>query len=232
MILKIALPGRPLPLPASAIYKSYEVVRTFWFEYRGARYVIRQGETLVGRGDECTLQVDDVAVSRQHVMVRRMGDIVTLTDLGSSNGTFVNGEPLLGSLSLRAGDIVTMGKSELLLGARDSIESAIPPGIEILEQRRMPPQAEISTEPEFSTVAVLESHVKSRAPAEDESQLAWMIRKSVDHLLGSLQNRGLEMGPDHSSRLDAVVTDVATWLADGSFREWAADVKRRLGTAP
>ncbi|HEY6561629.1 MAG TPA: FHA domain-containing protein, partial [Polyangiaceae bacterium] len=61
-------------------------MRTFWFEYRGARYVIRQGETLVGRGDECTLQVDDVAVSRQHLMVRRSGDIVTLTDLGSSNG--------------------------------------------------------------------------------------------------------------------------------------------------
>jgi pSer/pThr/pTyr-binding forkhead associated (FHA) protein len=204
-------------------------VRTFWFEYRGARYVIRQGETLVGRGDECTLQVDDVAVSRQHLMVRRTGDILTLTDLGSSNGTIVNGQPLLGSRSLRTGDRVTLGKSELLLGARESIESTVPPGIEILEQRRMPSQAEISTEPEFSTVAVLESLIKSRAAAEDTLQLAWMIRKSVDHLLAGNRSRGAALGPEYAERLESVVIEAESWVADGSFAEWAKSVRLQLG---
>jgi pSer/pThr/pTyr-binding forkhead associated (FHA) protein len=204
-------------------------VRTFWFEYRGARYVIRQGETLVGRGDECTLQVDDVAVSRQHLMVRRSGDIVTLTDLGSSNGSIVNGQPLLGTRTLRAGDRVTIGKSELLLGARDSIESTVPPGIEILEQRRMPSQAEISTEPEFSTVAVLESLVKNRDGAEDPLQLAWMVRKSVEHLLVGIRNRGADLGPEHRARLRSVVGEAESWVNDGSFAEWAAEIRRKIG---
>ncbi|HMJ13040.1 MAG TPA: FHA domain-containing protein [Polyangiaceae bacterium] len=206
-------------------------MRTFWFEYRGARYVIRQGETLVGRGDECTLQVDDVAVSRQHLMVRRTGDIVTLTDLGSSNGSIVNGQPLLGTRSLRSGDRVMIGKSELLLGSRDSIESTVPPGIEILEQRRMPSQAEISTEPEFSTVAVLESLIKNREAAEDTVQLAWMIRKSVDHLLAGIGNRGMELGPEHCSRLLHVVQEAESWISDGSFADWAKDVRDKLGSA-
>lgn len=190
--------------------------------------MIRQGETLVGRGDECTLQVEDLAVSRQHLMVRRQGDVVTLTDLGSSNGSFVNGAPLLGTRTLRAGDVVTLGKSELVLGAQESIESAIPPGIEILEQRRMPSQAEISTEPEFSTVAVLESLAKSRESAEDPLQLAWMIRKSIDHLLSSTQARGLSLGPDHSARLERVAGEAAAWVSDGSFDEWLGETVRQL----
>lgn len=204
-------------------------MRTFWFEYRGARYVIRQGETLVGRGDECTLQVDDVAVSRQHLMVRRSGDIVTLTDLGSSNGSIVNGQPLLGTRTLKPGDRVTIGKSELSLGVRDSIESTVPPGIEILEQRRMPSQAEISTEPEFSTVAVLESLVKNRGAAEDPLQLAWMVRKSVDHLLAGMQNRGAGLGPEHRTRLRSVVVEAESWITDGSFAEWSAEIRRKIG---
>lgn len=203
-------------------------MRAFWFEYHGARYVIRQGETLVGRGDECTLQVDDVAVSRQHLMVRRSGDLVSLTDLGSSNGSFVNGEPLLGTRTLRPGDVVTVGNSELSLGSRDSVESAIPPGIEILEQPRMPSQAEISTEPQFSTIAVLESLIKSKSSAEDRFQLAWMIRSSVEHLLSSTKNRGIVIGPEHALRLRTIAAEVETWLADGSFASWAAEVRQRL----
>jgi pSer/pThr/pTyr-binding forkhead associated (FHA) protein len=203
-------------------------VRTIWFEYRGARYVIRQGETLVGRGDECTFQVDDVAVSRQHLLVRRSGDVVTLLDLGSSNGSFVNGAPMLGTRTLRAGDLITIGKTELLLGARDSIESTVPPGIEILEQRRMPSQAEISTEPEFSTVAVLESLVSSRDSAEDLLQLAWMVRKSIDHLLEGIGARGIGLGPEHSVRLLAVVNEAESWVSDDAFAEWASQTRRRL----
>jgi hypothetical protein len=124
--------------------------------------------------------------------------------------------------------VVTLGKSELVLGAQTSIESAIPPGIEILESRRMPSQAEISTEPEFSTVAVLESLAKSRESAEDPLQLAWMIRKSIDHLLGSMQARGLSLGPDHASRLEKVAIEAASWPPDGSFDEWLVETARRL----
>jgi pSer/pThr/pTyr-binding forkhead associated (FHA) protein len=203
-------------------------VRTFWFEYCGARYVIRQGETLIGRGDECTFQVDDPAVSRQHLMVTRTEEVVTLTDLGSSNGSFVNGEPLLGTRTLRAGDMITIGKSELVLGARDSIESAVPPGIEILEQRRMPSQAEISTEPEFSTVAVLESLVKSYGSAEDPQQLAWMLRRSVEHLLRSTSARRISIGPEHRQRIAAVIAEAEGWITDDSFAEWAAAMRARL----
>jgi pSer/pThr/pTyr-binding forkhead associated (FHA) protein len=203
-------------------------VRAFWFEYRGARYVIRPGETLVGRGDECTLQMEDSAVSRQHMMVQRAADAVTVIDLGSSNGTFVNGQPLLGSRKLRPGDVVTIGKSELVLGARDNIESNVPPGIEILEQRRMPSQTEISTEPELSTIAVLESLASSLGGAEDPVQLAWMIRKSIDHLLAKFESRKLELAPDQADRLQSVIAAVVSRAGDSSFTSWARAVEQRL----
>ena len=57
----------------------------------GRRYKLGDGEYVIGRRSDCQIFVPDMRVSRQHARLWRDGDGWTLEDLGSNNGTFVNG---------------------------------------------------------------------------------------------------------------------------------------------
>ncbi|HEX6983954.1 MAG TPA: FHA domain-containing protein, partial [Planctomycetaceae bacterium] len=56
--------------------------------------VILSDTTLVGRSRSCGLQIASAAVSRKHCEIRLNGESVSVIDLGSSNGTFVDAERL------------------------------------------------------------------------------------------------------------------------------------------
>jgi hypothetical protein len=71
------------------------------------------GPLLVGRDPECDLLVDDAAVSGRHLHLRRSGENWTLTDLGSRNGTRVNGWRV-SSVRLRRGDRIEIGGSRFV----------------------------------------------------------------------------------------------------------------------
>ena len=73
-----------------------------------ARYEIPVGETTIGRSEACNIVVDDGAVSKRHARLRRADDQLALEDLGSANGTFVNGERTAATL-LSAGDELSLG---------------------------------------------------------------------------------------------------------------------------
>jgi hypothetical protein len=75
---------------------------------------LRPGETLIGRSALCHVTIEDPMVSRQHsrIMVREGGAV--LEDLGSRNGTFVNGHAINGSHQLSDGDRVRVGTLELV----------------------------------------------------------------------------------------------------------------------
>jgi pSer/pThr/pTyr-binding forkhead associated (FHA) protein len=77
---------------------------------RGETFALRD-ELTVGRGGGCGIVLDDSFVSQVHARVfRRDGDI-WVEDLGSRNGTLVNGHPLAGAQRLRRGDTVQFGKT-------------------------------------------------------------------------------------------------------------------------
>ena len=59
-----------------------------------------------------SFQVDDSTVSQRHAMVRPADEGVMIYDLGSANGTTVDGEALTGSL-LKSGDVIKLGDAEL-----------------------------------------------------------------------------------------------------------------------
>jgi len=70
------------------------------------------GERRVGRSRNCEIRVDDDSVSRVHAaFVWRDGEPL-VEDLGSSNGTFVNGERILRAHAVRPGDVVQFGSLE------------------------------------------------------------------------------------------------------------------------
>jgi predicted component of type VI protein secretion system len=76
----------------------------------GSAYEIGQGATL-GRGD-VEIRLEDPFASTRHARIERQGGVLVLEDLGSTNGTFLNGEPLGGPQPLHPGDRIRIGDSE------------------------------------------------------------------------------------------------------------------------
>lgn len=76
----------------------------------GLVLVLEEGISTVGRDPEVALRIaDEPTVSRRHAEIERVGDRVVLRDLGSTNGTFVNGVRVQGEVELRPGDRVQFG---------------------------------------------------------------------------------------------------------------------------
>jgi pSer/pThr/pTyr-binding forkhead associated (FHA) protein len=74
-----------------------------------------KGEFVFGRGPECHIRPNSDWVSRQHCLLRVEADAVSLRDLGSSNGTLVNGQLVTGELRLHDGDYLQLGPLVLQL---------------------------------------------------------------------------------------------------------------------
>lgn len=82
----------------------------------GERIPLGDQTAVIGRVDECTVTLDDPKVSRRHAEIRPAGDGYRLIDLGSTNGTEVNGRPVTEQV-LAEGDRIRIGDSVLVFEA-------------------------------------------------------------------------------------------------------------------
>ena len=78
-------------------------------EQKGRRHLLTADELTVGRAAGCTLTLDDNYVSQLHARVFRRDDRLHVEDLGSTNGTYVNGRKTNGAVPLKRGDRVKIG---------------------------------------------------------------------------------------------------------------------------
>jgi hypothetical protein len=76
----------------------------------GTAYDLMNGATL-GRGD-VEIRLDDPYASSRHARISREGHFVVIEDLGSTNGTYLNDQPLSGPQPLHHGDRIKIGDSE------------------------------------------------------------------------------------------------------------------------
>ena len=79
----------------------------------GQRVTLGGKVTTIGRLPDCTVPVNDPNVSRRHTEVRPVGSSFVLVDLGSTNGTKVNGMRVNGEHVMNDGDIVSVGSTHL-----------------------------------------------------------------------------------------------------------------------
>jgi pSer/pThr/pTyr-binding forkhead associated (FHA) protein len=88
---------------------------------------LTSGVTSIGRHDDCLIRIKSSQVSRRHCEIFEMGGQLMIRDLGSSNGTFVNGKRVLGQQSLKPGDEMTVGAVTLRVARLGERSSAGPP---------------------------------------------------------------------------------------------------------
>ena len=80
----------------------------------GEMYKLGKAEMVLGRGQNADVEILDDGISRRHARVRFVEDKVLLEDLGSRNGTFVNGQRLESPAELRDGDKIQLSSSTIL----------------------------------------------------------------------------------------------------------------------
>jgi DNA-binding winged helix-turn-helix (wHTH) protein len=86
-----------------------------WLMWNERAMVLAEGDNIIGRDPDCSVWLDASGVSRRHarVDVQRGGDVVRLEDLGSKNGTFVDGSPVRGVVEVTNGSVILVGRVEL-----------------------------------------------------------------------------------------------------------------------
>jgi hypothetical protein len=81
----------------------------------GATYSLEGDQLIIGRDSSSGIAINDAEVSRKHARLNFQGGKYVIEDLGSTNGTFVNGQRLTSSVVLKSGDVVSLGEQIVLL---------------------------------------------------------------------------------------------------------------------
>lgn len=110
------------PPPPSRPAKAY-ALRFISGKYQGGEFPLpAQGEIVIGRSSELDMVLVEDMVSRRHAKISVAGDQIFLQDLGSTNGSFVNGEKIKRA-RLNEGDRVLIGTSIIkLVAAENSVD--------------------------------------------------------------------------------------------------------------
>lgn len=72
-------------------------------------------DLVIGRSADCAIQIGDTYASGRHLRMSKRGRSVFLEDLGSTNGTFLNGDRVNGEVELRGEDVIRIGDTEFRL---------------------------------------------------------------------------------------------------------------------
>jgi len=136
---------------------------------RAPLFLPAAGEVVMGRGRACDLPLPSGEASRRHAAVKAGADCHTLRDLGSTNGTFVNGEPISGEHPLAPGDRIQVGDAVVIFCHVDpALAEAAQPSDDsqtIIADRPQAPAAAlegaIEQIPTFALLQMLELGMKS-----------------------------------------------------------------------
>jgi serine phosphatase RsbU (regulator of sigma subunit) len=149
----------------------------------GREFLLEPGRSVVGRQPDVTVFLESLAVSRQHAAIVCDGDGCFVEDLGSSNGTYINGQPINGRARLTDGDRLQIGPYVFALqnestGTNEPDEPII--------------RASVAAQPSNHTLFTDNPAYKLQVVLEIAQQLA---RTPEGSLLGKLLEHLLELFP-------------------------------------
>jgi predicted component of type VI protein secretion system len=97
----------------------------------GTVYALDSDQISIGRDSSNSIPVNDAEVSRHHSRLSFQGGKYVLEDMGSTNGTFVNGQRLTGPRVLKSGEVISLG--EQIVFVYEAVESD--PGATVVSSR-------------------------------------------------------------------------------------------------
>jgi pSer/pThr/pTyr-binding forkhead associated (FHA) protein len=160
-------------------------------------------------------------VSREHAIVRLVGDGLELEDLGSRNGTRVNGRGMKGRRRLEPGDVIEIGGERLEVVRRVSRDQAATLQGEGVEDPAAKAQRNI--------LELVEELTARATEARDREPLIKTIHGLVETLLQSAERSGKALSRGEAIRLVAVTRVVAGWSPDPALSDWSKHVARSVG---
>jgi pSer/pThr/pTyr-binding forkhead associated (FHA) protein len=126
----------PNPGPLAGAPRTRLALRFISGKYQGGEYPIDEGRRIVvGRSSDLDMVLVEEMVSRRHAQISMSNQVITIEDLGSTNGTFVNGEKIQRA-TLREGDRVLIGTSILKVVSIPLDESQVRPDLERVAAKR------------------------------------------------------------------------------------------------
>ncbi len=142
-------------------------------DYKGKAFDLEDDEISVGRTDENVITLNNSSISGSHCKLTKQGPNYLLTDLGSTNGTRVNGQPITETV-LQDRDIIHFGSLEFVYADQkpdnDDYDS-------LRTQIIMPPQVQVSDEPVHRPDTF--SSISPFASPKKESKGNWYILISI-----------------------------------------------------
>jgi pSer/pThr/pTyr-binding forkhead associated (FHA) protein len=130
----------------------------------GTVFPVTEASVLIGRSLDAQVSINEQAISNEHARLEQEGAKFTLRDLGSTNGTYVNGQRLVDAVVLAGGDSIRMGSTTFTFVTR---ESGMPKGTVRLRD----PNPDLPIEPHRSSAAEANgSGSVAMAPLSDRQQ--------------------------------------------------------------
>jgi hypothetical protein len=212
------------------------------------------GVSIIGRDSGCFIAIFDSLISRQHVRIQCDGQQVTVEDLGSRNGTRLNGVSLSGPHAARDGDRIGIGSHELVLDVADTAELALVDmptgllslcpdcrtcyptdggacpscGLTLAEARPTHTRSDDTTRGRWSLGMLVE--MLGKAMLTKRSLEAERLMQQAASLVSAHLREQRPLDPDELSAL----AEAAAWLdktsPSGAWLSWIASVREQLSS--
>jgi two-component system, NtrC family, sensor kinase len=171
---------------------------------QGSKYELEEGMMGLGRDSSNFVQVHDTEVSRRHAEIRREGNIYSLVDLGSSNGTYVNGEKI-DRHELSSGDRLQVGSTLILFtDPGDSPDSDLSGKIDIVMRSNTSENSRI-----------VRSMSQQEGSAIFDASMAPARGAKLDHARRSLQIMyRTALAVSHTQDIDQLLTRIMHMIFD------------------
>jgi predicted component of type VI protein secretion system len=199
----------------------------YWLKHKGTFFPVHQGDSLLGRSPECLIVLPSERVSREHAVVRRIHCGLEIEDLGSRNGTWVNGSRIRRATVLQQGDEVQLGDDvlEVVLKPNAQIPVTVA-GVTSSLSEESSRQRQVLEQVEFDMAQL--------GPADDYAAAAGRMRASIDELMSSLGDWGVVLSAEEVRRLTNVAHALAGWARSYQFERWSLSLEARLlrGSTP
>lgn len=197
--------------------------------HRGAFYELEEAETVIGRMRTCGIRLHDSAVGKQHAKIVLHGGKVSIIDLNSRSGIYVNNRKIT-SAELADGDIVRIGNSTFTFSAepalrRDTGEMVVIASLKAEETDKARLEFVKQAESEKGDLAFLYEIAGALLPDTSSEDL---LRKFLDHLVRRFRPTGAHIflvNPNtrqlelHASRSQAEVPPLSTTMVRQSFEK-------------